>query len=212
MSSAKKNTGKIILLIGLLIAIGVIVYTNYFATTSSPVTATPSVSAEAARPSAPLDIANHVPPPTIDSNSAETVTMSGPASSSVTIMSPSITSSGGVLDDKGLDNVFLTFSAQKNKAEANSKDAKKTPDSSSVSMAPPRFTSERKILPVTGASIGSGEQMVMFGPGSANQGMTPPPAPEPVKTKVVFCADGDCGELTTQGYRKIAPLPKAQKK
>ncbi|MDD5211417.1 MAG: hypothetical protein PHV62_03315 [Sulfuricurvum sp.] len=115
------------------------------------------------------------------------------------------------LNEKGVDDVFLTFSTKKANAEASGKDAKKSGDSSVSSMAPPRFTSERKILPITGATIGSGDQMVMFGPGSPT-GMTPPPPPEPAKTKVVFCADGDCGELTTQGYKKISTPAKNQYK
>lgn len=207
MSTKKKNTFKVVVLIILIAITGWMVYSNFIKkNTSEEVQGVQPT--EPTQPSTPKDLSSHTPPVPLDSNGAETVTIQEPISSDSTNVTVVSSFNGGalVLDEKAVDDVFLTFSTSKAKAESSGKETKRSGDGSSVSMAPPRFTSERKILPITGAAIGSGDQMVMFNPGSPT-GMTPPPAPEPVKTKVVFCADGDCGELTTQGYKKInAPI------
>lgn len=213
MSVKKNNIAKIIVLVIILGAIAYIIYPVIFSPKNTELPKHAS-DMSAIKPSAPVEISEHVSPPSLDTTSIETIQMDNSTmkntGSVTTVMSP-LMSGAPALNEKGVDEVFLTFSAKKANAETN-KDSKKVGDTTpTAAVPPPKFTSERKILPITGASIGSGEQMVMFGPGST-PGMTQPPAPEPEKTKVVFCADGDCGELTSIGYKKIVAPLKVQRK
>lgn len=171
------------------------------------------------QPSAPVEVSDRASPLPIDA-SEELIIGNTPASDRV-VVAPSIMNSTP-LTEKGLDDVFIAFSAQK--TIASEKEAKKDAKGSGKrtfgdvvdngpAIAPPRFTSDRRMSamgsPVPlGANQTSTFNPPMMNGGVPGFGMVAAPAPEPIKTKVIFCADGECDELTTQGTKKLNPNAK----
>lgn len=231
MSTQKsKNIKMLIIGVAVLIAIVVISSellksdgsTTTTATDSLPVATTEPNTTDAIQPSAPKEISDRQAPLPIDA--AEELVIGNAAPADHVVIAPSVMNSGP-LTDKNLDDVFIAFSAEKTAASEKEmkKDARSgakrtfgdTVDNGPV-IAPPRFTAEQRRMSPMGSQVPLGaNQTAVFNPPMMNGGIPAPgmiaaPVPEPVKTKVVFCADGECDEVTTQGTKKINPNAKNQ--
>lgn len=232
MSTQKSKKIKLILTgIGVLIIVVVISSElmksdNTVATASadstSVITTEPNTTNEV-QPTAPKENLDRQTPLPIDA--AEDLVIANGGETNHVVIAPSIMNSGP-LNDNNLDDVFIAFSAEKTAAAEKEmkKDAKtgvKRTFGATVddgpAIAPPRFSADqRRMMPTMGSQVPLGaNQTAVFNPpmmtgGIPTPGMAAAPAPEPVKTKVIFCADGECDEVTTQGTKKLNPNIKNQ--
>lgn len=232
MSTQKSKNIKL-LLIGVGVLVLIVVISSELMKSGDTVSTVPTDSASIAtaepnttnevQPTAPKETPDRQAPLPIDA--AEDLVIANSGEANHVVMAPSVMNSGP-LNDNNLDDVFIAFSAEK--AIATEKEMKKDAKTGTKrtfgaavddgpAIAPPRFSADqRRMMPTMGSQVPLGaNQTAVFNPpmmtgGIPAPGMVAAPAPEPVKTKVIFCADGECDEVTTQGTKKLNPNVKNQ--